>query len=216
MLRRTISDYDKAKENSCEFITDEMVQHHIYQMQSNQDNSIQALSHSQLNFNYAYLCLFINKLIGHAGIERARAQNKYCASYWTNNMELLKQVKKLTSARELVKVANTHEIGINLLTEVRHCKAEADAEMVEKAMKKMKELQEKLHEYITMMKDKPDEKAWTSRDMKIAIHALKNDTDGKVLTLKKDLVAYYDRIKGRKENAIMEFNGFDDEHEMNG
>ena len=37
----------------------------------------------------------------------------------TNTKILLKQVKKLMSAGELVKVTNTHELGINLLTEIR-------------------------------------------------------------------------------------------------
>ena len=61
--------------------------------------------------------------------------NQLHAEFGKNTKNLLKQVKKLTSAGELVKVANTH----NLLTELRHKKAEVAAIAEEKMNKKLKE-----------------------------------------------------------------------------
>ena len=217
MLRRTMTDYNKEEERHREYITDEMIQFGLFQMQTNDQSEDETPTATQLNFNHAYSCLFIDKLIGHADVERARARNKYRASCGNNTKELLKQVKKLTSAGELVKVANTHEIGIDLLTEVKRRKAEADAVMMERALKKMKERQDQLKEYIIVVNKKPDDKTWSIREMKVVIRALKNDSDGKVPTLKKDFVAYYDHIKHRKDNAIIEYNGFNvEENVING
>ena len=52
--------------------------------------------------------------------------------------------------------------------------------------------------------------------MKIAIHSLKNDHDGKVPTLKKDIVAYYTHIKGCKDDIVNEYNGYSVSDEING
>ena len=83
-------------------------------------------------------------------------------------------------------------------------------------MKKIEEHRSQIEEYIALIKDKPDEKLWTSKDMKVAICSLKNDNDGKVPTLKKDIVLYYEQIKGRKENVLMmEYNGYTN-NEING
>ena len=65
------------------------------------------------------------------------------------------------------------------------------------------------------MKDKLDEKSWTIKGMKVTMHSLKNDDDGKVPTLKKDMVAHYYWIKGRKENVLIEYNGYTS-NEING
>ena len=218
MLRRTMTDYDKEEERTREYITNEMLQYYLSRIVSNLDSSSTTppTSNSQLNYNHVYSCLFIDKIVGHADVEKARARNKYRANIGSNTKELLKQIKKLTSAGELVKVANTHEIGEDLLTEVRRRKVEVDAEMMEKARKKMRERREQLEEYITMVTVKPDENCWTTKDMKVAIRALKNDNDGKVPTLKKDIKVYYERMKDRKQCVVDEYNGFVVEDEING
>ena len=72
-----------------------------------------------LNFNNGFAGLMIDKIVGYSDIEKAWAQNNEKAVFVTNTKILLKQVKKLMSAGELVKVTNTHELGINLLTEIR-------------------------------------------------------------------------------------------------
>ena len=215
-LRRTMTDYDKEEENSREYITVEKLECIANKSQAeilcSTLSESSSLTNSHLNFNHAYSSLFIDKLVGHADVEKARARNKYRANIGNNTKELLKQVKKLTSAGELVKVANTHEIGLDLLTEVRRRKAEVDAAMMEKSLKKMKERYEVLKEYVAMTEEKTDKKLWTSKELKTAIKALKVDSDGKVPTLKKDLVIYYERIKGRKDNIVAEYNG----HSCNG
>ena len=66
------------------------------------------------------------------------------------------------------------------------------------------------------MEDKTDEKTWTSREMKTTIRALKIDSDGKVPTLKKDIVAYYKCIIGWKDNAIVEYNEYNFNGAMKG
>ena len=210
-LCRTMTDYDREEENNREYINEEKMQLVVATNQPHSSSStVQSLTtmNSQLNFNHAYSSIFIDKLVGHADVELARARNKYRAACGTNTKELIKQVKKVTSAGELVKVANTHEIGINLLTEVRRHKAIVEAEMAEEALKKMEEQRELLHDYVMLLDGKPDEKTWTIKDVKIAIHALKNETDRKVPTLKKDILVYYGRINYRKETVLLEYNGY--------
>lgn len=214
-LCRTMTDYDCVEENYREYFNDEKLQ----MICSTQASSLaseenQSASQSQLNYNHMYSSIFIDKLIGHADVEKARACNKYRAECGSNTKELLKQVKKLTSAGKLVKVANTHEIGIDLLTEVRRRKALIEAEMEEKAAKKIKERRDLLLEYVTLLNTKPDDKTWTSKEVKIAIRALKNNCDGKVPTIKKDIIAYYTRIKGRKDDVLIEYNGYSVGDEM--
>ena len=99
---------------------------------------------------------------------------------------------------------------------MKRLKAKVEAEALEKAMKKIEEHRSQIEEYIALIKDKPDEKLWTSKDMKVVICSLKNDNDGKVSTLKEDIVLYYEQIKGRKENVLMmEYNGYTN-NEING
>ena len=66
----------------------------------------------------------------------------------------MKQVKKLTSAGELVKVTNTHELGIDLLTEIRRRKAELD--VIENARKKNLQQVEIIKDYIKVGREKGD------------------------------------------------------------
>ena len=211
-----MTEYDKDEESSREYITIERLEYIEKQSQAALLSSIAAdtssLTNSHLNFNHTYSSLFIDKLVGHADVEKVRARNKYRDNIGNNTKEFLKQVKKLTSAGELIKVANTHEIGLDLLTEVWCCKAEADAAMMEKTMKRMQERFKVLKEYVTMIEDKTNEKTWTSRELKTAIRALKVDNNGKVPTLKKDLVIYYKCIKERKNTIIAKYN----RHNCNG
>ena len=117
-----MTEYDKDEESSREYITIERLEYIEKQSQEALLSSIAAdtssLTNSHLNFNHTYSSLFIDKLVGHADVEKVRARNKYRDNIGNNTKEFLKQVKKLTSAGELIKVANTHEIGLDLLTEV--------------------------------------------------------------------------------------------------
>ena len=104
MLQRTMTDYDRDEERR-EYITPEKLElfarQHSEQLHA-AEASTESVANSHLNFNHAYSSMFIDKLVGHSDIEKARACNKYHATCGTNTEELSKQVKKLTSAGELV------------------------------------------------------------------------------------------------------------------
>ena len=71
---------------------------------------------------------------------------------------MLKQLKKLTLDGELAKVTNTHELGIDLLTEVRRRKAELDFIENEKRLKWKQQQFEIINEYVKLIREKVDEK----------------------------------------------------------
>ena len=68
-------------------------------------------------------------MVGHADVELARARNNLQAGLSKNTKSLLKQVK----------VANTHETRLDLLTKIRYRKTEVDVIAESKIQKKMNE-----------------------------------------------------------------------------
>ena len=115
-------------------------------------------------------------------------------------------MKKLTSVGELVKVMNTHELGIDLLTEVRRRKLEMDAIKYAKAMKKKQEHYNLVNEYVKLITDKPDESSWTIPDLKVALKAMKTDKDGMMLTRKQDIINMFESMKSRHADTIVWYN----------
>ena len=116
-------------------------------------------------------------------------------------------MKKLNSAEELVRIFNTHEIGMDLLTEVRLHKAELDNENELKHMEKLKQRYDILNAYVVMKENKSaNGKDWVSTDYKVAVKAMKKDSDGKMPTKKDDLVKMYNDIKNCDKVILAEYN----------
>ena len=82
-------------------------------------------------------------------------------------------MKKLTSAGQLVRVVNTHEIGLNLLEEIKLRKQEMDKNDMEKARKKQAQRFEVIDRYVNMKQTKKEESSWNNNDYKITIKELK-------------------------------------------
>lgn len=74
-------------------------------------------------------------------LEKARARNLAKSKIGGNIKDLLKHMKKLNtcSTGELERICHTHEIGMDLLTEVCLCKAELKNEEKLKCTKKLKQ-----------------------------------------------------------------------------
>ena len=83
---------------------------------------------SRLNFNHGFASVVVDKLVGHADLELAQSRNMTKVTIGENSKVLIKNMKKLKSAGELVRVGNTHEIGMDLLCEVCLRKADLDME----------------------------------------------------------------------------------------
>ena len=92
----------------------------------------------------------------------------------------MKQVNKLTLAGELVKVANTHELGVDFLTEIRRRKADLGEITIAKEMKKKQKCFDIIDDYNKLLKDKDDSQTWTISDFKVALNALKRESDGAI------------------------------------
>ena len=69
-------------------------------------------------------------------LQRARARNHAKAKFETNSKALIKKMKKLPSTGQFVRVAHTHEIGMDLLIEIKLRKSESDQALKEKLKKK--------------------------------------------------------------------------------
>ena len=201
-LRRTMSEYDREQELQLGLVTEKKLELLLDQMEDLND----AINENSLNFNDGFAGVMIDKIVGYSDIEKARARNNEKAVFGTNTKTLLKQVKKLTSAGELVKVANTHELGIDLLTEIRNRKNDLEAAANEKMMKKKQKRLDVINEYIKLSNDKPDLKSWNISDYKTALKALKTDVDGPIPAKKENLVAMYDVVKHRNDLVTMEYH----------
>ena len=211
-LRRTMTELDKDEERANNLLTREKLM--LIQIAAEANNEARLpegnVLRTSLNFNHNYARIFVDKIVGHSDLENARSRNLHRSKCGTNTKELLKQVKKLTSAGEIVKVGNTHELGIDLLEEVRRRKAEQDLVTETKLLKKQQERHEKIHEYVELLKRKPDETSWTIADLKIAIRALKVDEDGRTPNVKQEIITLFEKIKHRHEEVIFRYNAEND------
>ena len=108
-----------------------------------------------------------------------------------------------TIKNSLVKVANTHELGIDMLTEISMRKAELDVIENEKTMKKRMQQFNIIDEYIKLDHKKGDDTKWTASEFRVAIKALKEESDGAMAVKKKDLVNMYNKME-EKHNYVME------------
>lgn len=197
-LRRTMTDTDKQEEKSLNLVTDEMIS--MLNSDPNSNDSDQNRINS-LNFNCGYAASVIDKLVGHVDLERARSRNNAKAVFGQNTKSLLKDMKKLTSAGQLVRVAHTHELGMDLLTEVRLRKAENERIEFGKFKRKRELRFEVMDRYLKLKSDKSekDERKWGNNDLKIAIRALKNESDGKLPTKKSEMIVMWEKIKCRED-----------------
>ena len=92
-------------------------------------------------------------------------------------------MKKLSSAGELVRICNTHEIGMDLLVEICLRKAEAEKEEELKRMKKQLQQRYDVLKLYAIMKGKKKIDNWVNVDYKVAIKAMKIESDGQSVTL---------------------------------
>ena len=124
-----------------------------------------------------------------------------------NVKDLLKHMKKLNSAGELVRICNTHEIGMDLLCEVCLRKAEMEKEESIKHVKKSKQKYKVIKAYVMMKSKKGDDiKQWMNGDYKIAIKAMKTDKDGRMPSKKDELIKMFNEIKQSDESIMKEYN----------
>ena len=93
-----------------------------------------------------------------------------------------------------------------MLTEVRCRKLELDLIQENKLLKSQQECHEVVKEYVLLLMKKPDEKSWTNTDLKSAMKALKVDTDGKIPTVKSELVKMDESIKLRYDEVVFQYN----------
>ena len=119
-------------------------------------------------------------------------------------------MKKLTSATELVKVANTHEIGLHLQTEISCRKAELEAVTEDKMNKKFKVRPNLIHKYVRSLQKKPEESSWTIPDLKVSVKAMKTDINRPLPNLKHKLVEVLENIKYHHDDIIHEHDALND------
>ena len=81
-------------------------------------------------------------------MEHTRVHNNTKEKFGQNSRSLMKNMKKLTSAGQLVEKGNTHEIGMDLLSEVRLRKTEAAKLEKEKSRKKLESKFEFMDKYV--------------------------------------------------------------------
>ena len=176
----------------------------------NSHESTYHVEHS-LNFNCGYASTVIDKIVGSVDLQRARARNNAKAKFGTNTRMLIKNMKKLTSAGQLVRVANTHEIGLCLLEEIKLRKRAMDSIQMEKQMKKRDQRFEAMDRYINMKEVKNDESKWNNSEFKVAIRALKIEKDGRLPVKKTDMIALWNKIKHREGEMRIEHKAILDE-----
>ena len=98
----------------------------------------------------------IDKNVSQPDTEKSLAQNNEKAVFGINSKILLKQVKKFKLAGELVQVVNTHELGIDLLTEIRTHKNELGAAANENILKKKQKQLDTINDYRRLVINKPN------------------------------------------------------------
>ena len=194
-LRRTMSDHDRQVELELGLVTEKKLELLLDEMESYDVDD----GNDQLNFNNGYAGVMINKIVGYSDIKKARARNNEKAIFGTNTKAL-----KLTLAGELVKVANTHEFGVDLLSEMRRRKEDMEQIAIAKEMKRKKKRVNVINKYKKLVAVKRDEQTWTISDFKVAIKALKRDSDRSIPGKKQELVLMCNKIKGRKDSVMFE------------
>ena len=196
ILRRTMTSSDKEEEEALQLLTEQKLSMLGHGHEYNNDHP--------LNFNCGYASTAIDKLVGAVDLQRARARNHAKAKFGTNSKALIKKMKKLSSAGQLVRVAHTHEIGMDLLIEIKLRKSETDKALNEKLKKKQQHRFDCIDRYVSMKEGKKDETKWNNGDIKIAIKALKEDKDGKMPTKKNEMMEMWNMIKHREADILEE------------
>ena len=166
-------------------------------LENNEENNPYEAYH-RLNFREGYAANMLDRLVGHHDLESARARNHFKKEMGVSSRSLMKQVKRLTSAGELVRIANTHTIGVNILDELKARKEEMATAEQQKAQKKMETHLKNVAELVNLREVKPNETEWNASELKVAIKAIKTNEDGKTPSLKKDLVNLWQQIKHRE------------------
>ena len=117
----------------------------------------------------------------------------------------MKDMKKLTLAGKLVWVAQTHELGMDLLKEVKRHKHQLQIVEVERQQKRgvYKSIS---RDYIDLRAKKVnDEKVWEVDDYKVVIKVLKDESDWKTPLRKGDLVNMWKKIRHCDEEVTKEY-----------
>ena len=177
-----MSQYDQEQELELGLVTEKKLKLLLDEMEEGNDG----IDDTLLNFNDGYAGVIIDKIVGYSDIEKAQARSNKKAVFGTNTKTLLKQVKKLMSAGELVKVAHTHKLGMDLLTEIRNRKNELEALANEKMLKKKQKQLDVIKHYMKLVTDKSNMKSWNVSDYKVTLMALKADVDGPIPTKKEN------------------------------
>ena len=125
-LRRTMTEVDREEELNLGYLTGYKIQMIENSLELQADDITAPISNndSTLNFNSGYACRMVDKLIGDTDLERARARTNQRAKFGENTKAMLKNMERLSAVGELVRVAMTHEVGIDLLSEMRMRRAE--------------------------------------------------------------------------------------------
>ena len=103
-------------------------------------------------------------------------------------------------------ISKYHKRVPNLLQEVTRGKIEMEQMAKAKLLKKQLERNKLIHDYLSLLDRKPDKKVRTFTDMKVAIKALKMESDGRMPSVKPELINMYDKIKSHHDNVVLEFN----------
>ena len=191
-LRGTMTKDDAEVEDELDLMTS-VTKHALFQ--DNKRN--EELNGSYLNFNNGFAASRIDRIIAHEDIERARARNHIKKQQGISSIHLIKQMKRLSSAGELVRVANTHQIGMDILTELNVRKAETEKLQQEKYQKKIDTQRKQIGDLVKLRALKPKECDWNSSNLKTAIKTVKTPEDGKMPTNKKDLISMWNKLKHR-------------------
>ena len=201
-LRLTMTEEDREMESTLDMIG------LLQQMNEQDDNVISSYDdRNSLNFQEGFSSDMIDRLVAHNDLAKARARNNLKREMGVSSKSLMKQVKRLTSAGEIVRVANTHEIGISILEELLLRKEDLETAAFKKEQKKLDSHLKNIGELVKLREEKPDDKNWSSNEMKIGIKALKKSEDGKTPTIKKDLRRLWDEIKHREVSVFATFDG---------
>ena len=110
-----------------------------------------------LNFSCGYAAYMVDRLVAHRDVEEVRARNHIKKQEGASSKNLLKQVKRLTSAGELVRVAITHEIGMDILTELTLRKTEMEHKQQQKEQKKLETHIKHVGDLLKLRAAKPNE-----------------------------------------------------------
>ena len=162
------------------------------------DNQLLAPSMPKLNYSIGIAATALDKLVGHADIERARSRNKAKRKLGESNKEMMKAIKKLNAAGQLIMKGNTHEIGESLLHE-HDRRVKQTQEQAMKIQQKNDMLQaEKRKKLADLRARKPDESTWNNAELRIAIQAVKNRNDaGTMGTKQTDLLTCWEKFRPR-------------------